>query len=481
MKKFCIFTLVIFMLLTIIPVNATTTETTDPSVNTTTQEKTYSCYTLDAVESIIGSKEIVENVDTAVIYEYSSDTMMYALNPDVRVEPASLVKIMTCLIAVEEGVMSDAVTVKEETINSIAADAANVSLKPEEVLTMENLLYCMMINSANDAAAVIADHIAGSQEAFVDKMNAYAMELGCTNTYFTNVHGLYDPRQYTTARDMAKILRRALDNELFKVFFGTEYYTIPETNKSDVRYLLTSNYLLSKEDVEIYYDERVTGGRTGITQDYARSLAVEAKSGNMSIICITTGSDSTVASNGYLISVFGGYQETSKLLDACFDGYYVAQVVYDGQTVTQQPVDNGDCDVVLGSKNTAYAVIPVNTKISDLSYRLVSRDSLVAPIKAGQWMTSVDIWLNDDCVAEAELYAMNDVRVQQEQITDHQVFPNPTTPETVKKSYFWVWIVVGIVIIAIGIIMLPRIVSAYRRSIRKKTTRRNQRNRRKSR
>ena len=442
-------------------------------------KKLYSSNTLDAVETILGNKEITDNVDSAVIYEMSSDTMLYTINPDQLIEPASLVKIMTCLIAVEEGVMSDAVTIRSEAIESIPSDAANVNLQPDEVLTLEQLLYCMMINSANDAAAVIADHIAGSQEKFVEMMNAYAAELGCTSTNFTNVHGLYNANQYSTARDMAKILKQAVQNELFCEFFGKEYYTIEETNLSDVRYLLTSNYLLSKEDVEIYYDERVTGGRTGITQDYARSLAVSAHSGNMDIICITTGSDSTISSNGYSVSVFGGYQEVSKILDACFDGYYVAQVVYEGQTVTQQPVTNGDCDVVLGSKNTAYAVVPVNTKLSDLTYSLVSRDSLVAPITAGQKMTEVDIWLNDDCVAEAELYAMNDVRVQDNAVSADRNNPvsNDSNTPVKKGGMSWGWIIFIVFIIAAVIILLPRFAAAYRYKQKKARMRRRRKSR----
>ena len=458
MKKICALFLTLALLLSLFSFAVFATESDDSG------KKLYSSNTLDAVETILGNKEITDNVDSAVIYEMSSDTMLYTINPDQLIEPASLVKIMTCLIAVEEGVMSDAVTIRSEAIESIPSDAANVNLQPDEVLTLEQLLYCMMINSANDAAAVIADHIAGSQEKFVEMMNAYAAELGCTSTNFTNVHGLYNANQYSTARDMAKILKQAVQNELFCEFFGKEYYTIEETNLSDVRYLLTSNYLLSKEDVEIYYDERVTGGRTGITQDYARSLAVSAHSGNMDIICITTGSDSTISSNGYSVSVFGGYQEVSKILDACFDGYYVAQVVYEGQTVTQQPVTNGDCDVVLGSKNTAYAVVPVNTKLSDLTYSLVSRDSLVAPITAGQKMTEVDIWLNDDCVAEAELYVMNDVRVQDNAVSADRNNPvsNDSNTPVKKGGMSWGWIIFIVFIIAAVIILLPRFAAAYR-------------------
>lgn len=477
MKKICSLLLAVSLLLTAMsfPAGATAQEQEG-------EKKSYSCYTLDAAETILGDKELTDNVNTAVIYELGSDTMLYTLNPDQRIEPASLVKVMTCLIAVEQGNMDDAVTIRGETIESIPSDAANVSLQADEVLTMEQLLYCMMVNSANDAAAVIAEHIAGSQERFVEIMNEYALELGCTDTHFTNVHGLYDREQYSTTRDLAKILKKAVANELFCHFFGTEYYTIPETNKSGVRYLLTSNYLLSKEDVEIYYDERVTGGRTGITQDYARSLAVAAQSGNMSLICVSTGSHSKIASNGYLVSVFGGYQEVSAMLDACFDGYYLAQVVYEGQTVTQQPVDNGDCDVVLGSKNTAYAVVPVSTKLSDLTYRLVSRESLVAPIKAGQYMTGVDIWLNDDCVAEAELYAMNDVRVQNQTAASNRTDSNVTAqPKPNTSGTSWGLIVVLVIVLAGLIVLFPRFAAMLRKKQARNRARKNQRNRRKSR
>jgi D-alanyl-D-alanine carboxypeptidase len=229
MKKFCSLFLAVVLLVSLLSITALATEDDGK------EKKLYSSNSLDAVETILGAKEITDNVDTAVVYELSSDTMLYTINPDQLIEPASLVKIMTCLIAVEKGVMSDAVTIREEAISSIPSDAANVELKADEVLTLEHLLYCMMINSANDAAAVIADHIAGSQDAFVQMMNAYAVELGCTSTNFTNVHGLYDPNQYSTTRDIAKILKAAVQNELFCEFFGKEYYDVEATNLSGIR------------------------------------------------------------------------------------------------------------------------------------------------------------------------------------------------------------------------------------------------------
>ena len=137
MKKFCSLFLAFILLLSTVTICVTATEETG--------KKLYSSNSLDAVETILGNKEITDNVDTAVIYELSSDTMLYTINPDQLIEPASLVKIMTCLIAVEEGVMSDAVTIKGETVDSIPSDAANVKLQADEVLTLEQLLYCMMI------------------------------------------------------------------------------------------------------------------------------------------------------------------------------------------------------------------------------------------------------------------------------------------------------------------------------------------------
>ena len=439
------------------------------------QNRSYSCYSLDATESVLGTTEVTDNADSVVIYELNSNTMMYALNPDMIIEPASLVKIMTCLIAAEQGVMDDAVTIRAETIKSIPDDAANVELKPDEVLTFEQLMYCMMISSANDAAAVIAEHIAGSQEAFVSMMNDYAERLGCENTHFTNVTGLYDVNQFSTARDLTKILHAATQNETFNKFFGEDYYELAPTNKSDVRYLLTSNYLLSKEDVEIYYDERVTGGRTGITRNYDRSVAVSAEAGNMRLLCVLTGAASKISSNGYSVSVFGGYQEVSLMLDACFNGYHVAQVVFDGQIVTQQPVDNGDCDVILGARATGLAVVPESTKISDLAYSLVSREALVAPIAKGQPVSSVDIWHNNVCIAQAQLYAMNEVRVQEE-------ITNKPAAQELKESGGNGWVILLVVSVLFAVVFLtPRVMKVVRRQAVVKRVRRNQSYRRKSR
>lgn len=467
MKKVCLIGVIISLFLLSFPVMATE-ETVNPN------EK-ISCYSLDAVKPLLGDEELIENADSIVLYEKKSNTLMYAWNADEQVAPASLVKIMTGLITAEQGKMDEAVTVKESVLNEIPTDAATAGLQPDEVLSVEQLLYCMMVSSANDAAAVLADHIAGSQEAFVAQMNAYAKELGCTNTNFTNVHGLHDEMQYTTARDMAKILSAAMDNPLFCTVFGTDEYTIESTNKSEIRYLVTGNYLMSMDDMEYYYDSRVTGGRTGVTNDGYRNIAVSAESDTMQLVCVLTGAESVLAENGYSVEVFGGYTETSDLLDMGFDNYQVAQVVYADQVLTQMEVVNGECDVVLGPQSVALAVLPDNAKLTDLTYRYpVTSDLPEAPIKKGDIVSSVEIWYKTMCVAQSDLYAMNDVDVLQ--LSEAQV-QNPQTNSGGKTA---LWIILGIVIAVPVVLVVMNLINRFRHIAAGKLRRRNRRNRRRS-
>lgn len=465
MKKVCLIWMIISVLLPVLPVHATQ-EATDPYENV-------SCYSFDAVNAVLGKEELIENADSIIVYEKNSNTLMYAWNADEQTHPASLVKIMTGLIVTERGNMSEAVTVRESVLAEIPTEAATIGLQPEEVITVEDLLYCMMVSSANDAAAVLADHISGSQEAFVAEMNAYAVELGCTGTNFTNVHGLHDDQQYTTVRDMGKILSKALDNDLFRTVFGTEKYTVDPTNKSEVRYLVTGNYLMSMDDVEYYYDSRVTGGRTGVTNDGYRNIAVCAQSGTMELICILTGAESTLAENGYSVEEFGGYTEVSDLLDMSFDNYQVAQVIYDDQVLTQMQVQNGDCDVVLGPSTNVLAVLPADAGVEDLVYRYpVTGVELSAPIKKGDAVSSVEVWYKTLCVAQAELYALNDVDVKPlvQDSADEQ-----TTRQGSSAAF---WIIAGCVVGVIAVLVLMRWANKMRR---RAAGRRNRRNRRRSR
>lgn len=403
MRKLGVICLAVLILLCALPVSAADLPQDTAITN--------SCKTLDAQMSFLGNQQLVSNTGAAIVYETNTDTLMYSYNADAQVSPASLLKILTALIAIEKGNMDDVVTVRADVLQTLAADAAVVELVADEVLSVKDLLYCMMVGSGNDAAVVLADHVMGNQQAFVEEMNRYAQALGCTGTNFTNVHGLHDAQQYTTARDVARILAKAIQNQQFCDVFGAIHYTVPQTNKADERKLSSKNYLMNDETGINYYDERVTGGRTAVNNDQTRSIASVAQVADMNLICVVIGAKSQYEKDGYTEKVYGGYHETKQLLDMGFIGNQTAQILHPNQVLQQSSVLNGNCDVIMGTREGAFSVIPENAGYGELTYRYINEIGLSAPIEKGQTLSTLQVWCGAVCLAQTEVYAMNAVAV----------------------------------------------------------------------
>lgn len=450
-KVTCIIVCII-LLMSLLPVSATEDQ----------QEQTFEdisvskgCHTIDASFALLGNGQLVENVKSAFLYEANSDTLMYMWNPDMRLDPASFAKIMTALVAVEQANLTDAVTVKQSVLDEINPGATSSKLVSDEVLVFEDLLYCMLVGSGNDAAAVIADHISGSQEDFVQLMNARALELGCTNTQYANAHGLPNQNQYTTARDTAKVLSAAMDNEILAPILGAIYYTVPATNKTlEDRNLVSGNSLMCTDDMEIYFDERVVAGRTGSDGEGRRSLASVADFGDMRLISVVMGSESFYRDNGSL-EVAGGYNETKTLLDAGFTGYKAVQLLYDGQILIQREVTDGASKVSLGVRVALSTVLPEALTMNQLSFRYTNMDTaIVAPVEKDTKQGSVEIWHGGYCVAQADLYAMNDV---------HKARPLLVSQEEEDSVWVTVFVIVLSASVVAGIVF---VLLRYRRNIR---------------
>ncbi len=434
------------------------------------------CNTIDGGMPLLGSQPILSNAKAMLLYETNTDTLMYAYNADEQLPPSSLLKILTALIAIEKGNLADVVTVRQDVLDTLAADAAVVELVPDEVVTVKDLLYCMMVGSGNDAAVVLADHVMGSQQAFVAEMNAYVAALGCTGTNFTNVHGLHDKDQYTTARDVGKILAKAVKNEQFCEIFKAKYYSVPATNKADERHLATQNYLVNNDKDISYFDERVTGSRTGAAYDRSRHVASVASVNDLEMICVVMGSQSQYEKDGYSIKVYGGYNETKRLLDLGSAGYKPAQILFPDQVVQQRSVVNGDCDVMIGTRSGAASVIPDNVPDNGLEYRYVDEISMTAPIEKGQTVATMQVWCGGVCVGQTELYAMNRVRSAGTQFEDNRAAGNGPKPASV--ILYLLGAVVSIIllgVVALCVLRATRIAKAKRQS------RRHRRNRRRSR
>ena len=461
---FCrILCFLLIALLTVIPVMAS--ETVDMSV-------VRGCHSVDAQVPMLGTEKEIGNVYSAFLYDYTNDVLLFAQNPDQQYHPASLVKILTSLLVIQNGKLDDPVTVRQDVLDTVPANSRSLKLKDGEVLSLRDLLYATIVQSANEAAAIAADYISGSQEAFVKKMNDYATEIGCKSTHFVNPHGLHDDMQLSTARDLARILSVAAKDETFMEIFSTIHYTIPATNLSEARELSSNNFLMNDDVMTRYLDSRVTGGRAGVMDSGEHNLAVTAEYRDVKLVSIVLGSLSVVGANGRTIT-YGSFPETSQLLNMGFKGYHSVQLFHKDQVLKQYSVVNGESYVATGVRDAVLALLPQGVEYEDLSYRYNEDDTIVhAPVKEGDVISTVQVWHEELCLAQANLYALHDVNEKQVIITEEIV----EEPESDHSGILL--IVVVIVGLLIVLLVGRRLIFRF---IRKQQMRRHRRNHRRSR
>ena len=171
--------------------------------------------------------------DSAVLIDAENGAILYSLNRDTQRYPASITKVMTCLLTLENADLSDIVTMTETGMAEAYSGSSNVNPDLGEQFTVEQCLYMLMLKSGNDIASQLAEFVGGSVPAFVDMMNARAAGIGCTGTHFHNAHGLPDEEHWTTANDMALILREALRNSEFRKIISTQVYKVGPTNTKE--------------------------------------------------------------------------------------------------------------------------------------------------------------------------------------------------------------------------------------------------------
>ena len=215
------------------------------------------------------------SAEAAILYEPVTGAVLTEKNADERLPMASTTKIMTALAALEALPLSHRVTIPEE---ACGVEGSGVGLVPGEVLTLEDLLWAVLLESANDAAAAVAFAVSGSIGAFADCMNEKAAELGLKNTHFVNPHGLDDEAHYTTARELALITARAMENEDFCRMVSTVRHEIPKPGGT--RYLINHNRLLRE-------CPGVNGVKTGFTKRSGRCLVSSAERDGVTLIAVT--------------------------------------------------------------------------------------------------------------------------------------------------------------------------------------------------
>ena len=251
--------------------------------------------------------------DTGVLMDADSGILLYNKGGDEQRYPASITKIMTLLVAVENSSLDDQVTFTETGIRDISWDSGNIGMQLGEVMSMRDCLYALFIQSANEVAAQIAEHVGGTEQNFIDMMNQRAAEIGCTNTHFVNASGLPDDNHYSTAHDMALIMREGLKNKKFCEIIGATDYVIEPTNKnSESRVLHTHHPMLAPESG--YYYEGCIGGKTGYTSAAGNTLVTAVRRNGTTYITVTMkAADLAIASSDSTAMFNYGYQNFQKI------------------------------------------------------------------------------------------------------------------------------------------------------------------------
>ena len=390
-----------------------TTEVTVPEVAYGNATVTNGCRTIEGMSPLGGSDRMLDTAQAAFVYEVTTQTLLYAYNPDLRLAPGSLSKMLTALIAIEMGKLDDEITVSTREISQLPVGAITAKLKEGEKITVRDALYQLILASANDAALILAEYIAGDEPRFVEVMNQRLAELGCTNTYLVNCHGLDNSQQYTTARDIAKLTLAASQNPTFMEIFGAKTYDMPPTNKNEkVREVTSGNHLKYEMVLPQFNDLRVTGGMPSyVSAASGASIAFTAEDKNMELVYVILGATRTYNEESGNAKYYGNFEEALDLLAFSFNNYKISRLLYQGQALNQFEVSGGECDVVGSSETLLDTVLPINARMDNLIVRYTIRNGgLKAPIADNEVIGTVQYWYNTSCVAETEMYAMNPVK-----------------------------------------------------------------------
>lgn len=322
--------------------------------------------------------------DAAILIDSSSEKVLYSKNENQKMYPASTTKILTAILTIENCNLNDVVTVPYEAISSITSGYSVAALQTGEQLTVEQLLQVMLVHSANDAANVLAFHVSGSIENFANLMNNKVSELGLTNTHFTNPSGMHDENHYTTAHDLAIIMKYCMKNDTFRSLSSLKYCTIPATNKYDVRVFNTTNELLIYDNRDVssnYYYKYAIAGKTGYTTQAKNCLVSVAKKENLELICVV------LSAGIYPNNVSAKFVDTKSIFDYGYNNYTIKKLREKDAIATQIEIGNGtketrNLDLLISDDLSA--LVTQDEFDTEFEPQIELQDNLFAPIAQGQ-------------------------------------------------------------------------------------------------
>lgn len=323
---------------------------------------------------------------SACVIDIDTGRILAAKNENEKSEPASITKIMTALIALENADIKKVVTIPGA---AAGVEGSSIYIKAGEKYSLEDLLYGLMLRSGNDAATAIAIDVAGSVDAFVEKMNQKAQELGCTGTHFNNPHGLPDEKHYTTAHDMALITAAALRNDTFVKIVSTKNYTAEPDGAGETRSWQNKNKLL-------WQYEGAIGVKTGYTKSAGKTYVGAAERNGIRIAVVVLGAKDM-------------WGDAATLLDDAFASYQQVDLIKDGQSTGVTPVLEGLSSEVEGITEGSLSKTLTKEEQERIVTKCVYQTPLYAPVAKGDIIGSMQVYLDDEMIGSVPIVAAADV------------------------------------------------------------------------
>lgn len=379
---------------------ASTSDSTDNTAVTTADN--------DSSVTALASNSPALDATAALLVSPDSGMVLYSKNADQKRYPASTTKIMTALLTLENvSNLDETVTSEAVDFENVTADSSNAGILLGEQVTVRDLLYALMLPSANEAAYMLARHVGGSWEQFVDMMNDRAAELGCTGTHFCNPCGLHEEDHYTTAHDLYLIAKEAMKDVTFRDIVSTVQHRMAKTNLHEERIIYTTNQLIFSSFQPWSY-ANCLGIKTGHTSQAGNCFVGYAEYGDAKLFSVVLGcSDS---SKEYP-SVAASFTDTKKLCQWGFENFTSKTLARQGEEVTYTKVklSTDTNQLLLTAKADVVALLPKDLDVKELELVEDIPEEVKAPVKAGDPIGTATYRYNGTDYGTVELVALNDI------------------------------------------------------------------------
>ena len=323
-----------------------------------------------------------------ILIDNDNGQILYTKEPHKHMYPASTTKILTAILAIENTSLSDMVEIPEEACN---VDGSAIGLHEDESISMEDMLYALLLSSGNDCAVAIAVHVGGSVEGFVRMMNAKAAELGAVDSHFNNPNGLPDDNHYTSAYDLSQIAKYAMKNKTFREIVSTQSRVIKRDYPDAQTNMVNSSRLFSRY-------EGVIGVKTGYTEAAGQCLVAATVRGDRELLSVV------LASEGV-----GIYDDTIALMEYGYNQYEKVSVVEKGTYITEATVKNGSPEsvAVAAGQSLDYNIPAGNSGV--IEQKVFLYQGITAPVAYGEKLGDVVFYNNNVEIGRADLQAWQDI------------------------------------------------------------------------